>query len=70
MGGSGLTERVTFVLNDHKEQTRGTFMSTGTNELHMEQQKSTLSRGSWAGETRLCGQLNILSLHPMKIKNH
>lgn len=39
MEGSGLMERVTFLLNYYKEQTQGTFMSMGTNELHMEQQK-------------------------------
>lgn len=41
MEGGGLVERVTFLLNNCKEQTQGTFMSMGTNELHMEQQKYT-----------------------------
>lgn len=54
MEGSGLMERVTFLLNDYKEQTQGTFMSMGTNELHMEQQKIHFPGGSWAGKTRLC----------------
>lgn len=54
MEGSGLVERVTFLLNYYKEQTQGTFMSMGTNELHMEQQKVHFPGGSWAGKTRLC----------------
>lgn len=39
MEGTGLTERVTSLLNYYREPTQGTFMSTGTNELHAEQQK-------------------------------
>lgn len=54
MEGSGLMERVTFLLNDYEEQTQGTFMSMGTNKLHIEQQKVHFPGGSWAGKTRLC----------------
>lgn len=53
-GGQYLMERATFLLHYRKEQTQRTFMSTGTNELSMGQQKVHLPGGSWAGKTRLC----------------
>lgn len=69
--GCGLTEWVTFFFSYYKEQTQGTFMLTGTNELHMEQQKVHFPGGSWAGKPDFVWTAEyFLSLHPMKIKNH
>lgn len=61
MEGTGRMERVTFLLNYYREPTQGTFMSTGTNELHAEQQKVHFQGKLGRKNQTLCGQLNIFS---------